>query len=187
MGIKPTPLIVTQSNVNVETETSYVDSYNNISNNSPIETLLNTPEYDLLSRQPEQFAEETYRLVNFKSRNDGDRQRVYPSKKEPIHGYQTRSSEVKTVLATTTKDFAKFSKVSQYPNSSTEKKSKPRQTRTNKPVTASTIQPSKTVRESAPSTLVSSKSTSSSRKNHPNGRDNRGSSTRKSSRPKGKR
>ncbi|KAH8333260.1 hypothetical protein KR074_003708 [Drosophila pseudoananassae] len=185
--IKPTPLIVTQSNVHVETETSYVDSYNNISNNSPIETLLNTPEYDLLSRQPEQYAEETYRLVNFKSRNDADRQRVYPSKKEPIHGYQTRSSEVKTVLATT-KDFAKFSKVSQYPNSSTEKKSKPRQTRTNKPVTASTIQPSKTVRESAPSTLVSSKSSSSSsRKNQQNGRDNRGSSTRKSSRPKGKR
>ncbi|KAH8400996.1 hypothetical protein KR009_002346, partial [Drosophila setifemur] len=183
-GIKPTPLIVTQTNVQSETETSQSqpEFYNTTLSNTPIQTLLNTPEYDLLSRQPEQFAEETYRVVNFKSKNDADRQRVYPSKKEPIHGYQTRSSEVKTVLATT-KEHGKFSKVSVYPNSSSEKKHKPRQTRTNKPV-ASTIQPSKTLRESTLQTHVSSKS---SRKNQQNGRDNRGSTTRKSSRPKGKR
>ncbi|XP_043948385.1 uncharacterized protein LOC108026943 isoform X3 [Drosophila biarmipes] len=184
VGIKPTPLIVTHSNVIAETKASEIEPYNISLSNSPIQTLLNTPEYDLLSRQPEQFAEETYRLVNFKSKNEADRQRVYPSKKEPIHGYQTRSSEFKSIV-TATKESAKFSKVSAvHPLSSAEKKSKPRQTRINKPV-ASSIQPSRTLKESSSQTQLSSKPP---RKSQQSGRDNRGSSSsRKSSRPKGKR
>ncbi|EDV56951.1 uncharacterized protein LOC6547949 [Drosophila erecta] len=187
VGIKPTPLIVTHSNVIPETETSQIESYNISLSNSPIQTLLNTPEYDLLSRQPEQFAEETYRLVNFKSKNEADRQRIYASKKEPVHGYQTRSSEFRSIV-TATKDSGKFSKVSQVSQvhavSSVEKKSKPRQTRTNKPVTPS-IQPSRTLKEFSSQTQLSSKPP---RKSHQSGRDNRGSSgTRKPSRPKGKR
>ncbi|XP_017125527.1 uncharacterized protein LOC108144881 [Drosophila elegans] len=185
VGIKPTPLIVTHSVVNVETETSQIESYNISLSNSPIQTLLNTPEYDLLSRQPEQFAEETYRVVNFKSKNEADRQRIYQSKKEPIHGYQTRSSQEFKSIVTATKESGKFSKVSQvHPVSSVEKKSKPRQTRINKPVTAS-IQPSRTLKESSFQTQLSSKPP---RKSQQSSRDNRGSSsTRKSSRPKGKR
>ncbi|XP_020818186.1 uncharacterized protein LOC110191636 [Drosophila serrata] len=179
-GIQPTPLIVTHSNVIPETETSQIESYNISLSNSPIETLLNTPEYDLLSRQPEQFAEETYRVVNFKSKNEADRQRVYPSKKESIHGYQTRSSEFRSIV-TATKDTGKFSKVSQvHPNSSSEKKNKPRQTRINKPAGAS-IQPSKTVRDSNLQTQAASKPPRKSQQSRG------GSSTRKSSRPKGKR
>ncbi|XP_017045274.1 uncharacterized protein LOC108090883 [Drosophila ficusphila] len=183
VGIKPTPLIVTHSNVHVETKTSEIESYNSSLSISPIETLLNTPEYDLLSRQPEQFAEETYRLVNFKSKSDADRQRIYQSKKETINGYQPRSSEFKSII-TATKDTGKFSKVSQvHPVSSAEKKSKPRQTRINKPLAAS-IQPSRTLKESTSQTQLSTKPPRKSQ----SGRDNRGSSSsRKSSRPKGKR
>lgn len=181
VGIKPTPLIVTHSNEIPETETSQIESYNISLSNSPIQTLLNTPEYDLLSRQPEQFAEETYRLVNFKSKSEADRQRIYPSKKEPVHGYQTRSTEFRSIV-TATKDSGKFSKVSQvHAVSSVEKKSKPRQSRTNKPVTPS-IQPSRTLKESSIQTQLASKPP---RKSHQSGRDNRGSSgTRKPSRPK---
>ncbi|XP_034654109.1 uncharacterized protein LOC117892158 [Drosophila subobscura] len=174
--IKPTPLILSETNAPPETFTSKSESYNTSISNSPIQTLLSTPEYDLLSRQPEQFAEESYRVVNFKGKNEAERQRNYLSKKESVHGYQTRNG------VTSTKESGRFTKVPQsITSSNSEKKSKPRQTRINK---TSTIQPSKTVKESPSSQTVVAKS---SRKSSQGSRDHRGSSTRKSSRPKGKR
>ncbi|XP_017150231.1 uncharacterized protein LOC108160623 [Drosophila miranda] len=181
-GIKPTPLILSQSNVHPETFTSNSESYNKSISNSPIQTLLSTPEYDLLSRQPEQFAEESYRVVNFKGKNEAERQRNYLSKKESVHGYQTRVADGNARNGvTSTKESGRFTKVPQSISlSNTEKKSKPRQTRINK---TSTIQPSKTIKDSTSQTLVSK----NPRKSQQGSRDHRGSSTRKSSRPKGKR
>ncbi|ALC42659.1 CG16786 [Drosophila busckii] len=79
-GIKPTPLLVTSSKEQSKTFSSK-NEIPNISN-TPVKSFVEPPEYALLSRQPEEFAEETYRVVNLKSRADTERQRNYQSKRD---------------------------------------------------------------------------------------------------------
>jgi len=170
--------------VDAET-TSTVENNNIISlSNTPIKTL-DYPEYALLSRQPEEFAEETFRLVNLKSRADPERQRIYQSKRENNHNLSSglflkkgESSSKNSALGS-----KPSTKYAQAPQSitSTEKRNKNRATsssRVLKTITPS-IQPSKAPIESTPQQNGYTKSSRKSNREP--------GEKRKSSRNKGKR
>lgn len=183
-GIKPTPLIASSIKVEPET-TSTLESNSIISlSNTPIQTL-DYPEYALLSRQPEEFAEETFRLVNLKSRADPERQRIYQSKRDNNHNQSsglflkkgeslTRSASPGPKLST------KYAQAVQSV-SSTEKRNKnraPSSTRVLKTITPS-VQSSRTIIESVPQNNGYTKSNRKSNREP--------GEKRKSSRNKGKR
>ncbi|XP_062134633.1 probable serine/threonine-protein kinase nek3 [Drosophila sulfurigaster albostrigata] len=181
-GIKPTPLIASSSKEEAETTSSF-ENNNIISlSNTPIKTL-DYPEYALLSRQPEEFVEETFRLVNLKSRSDGDRQRIYPSKRDNTHNlssglYSNKKSEsVSKISAISAKSSIKYAQSPQSVSSS-EKRNKNRSQSSSRVLKTITPQSSRTVE----STPQQNGFTKSSRKSN---RDP--SEKRKSSRNKGKR
>lgn len=80
-GIQPTPLFPSSSKKEPITSSTF-ENIKEISFLNTPELTLSSPEYALLSRQPEEFAEETFRLVNLKTRTDGERQRNYQSKRD---------------------------------------------------------------------------------------------------------
>ncbi|EDW01939.1 GH20171 [Drosophila grimshawi] len=88
IGIKPTPLIATSSKVQSATNLTFATKNQVSLLSTPIETL-DYSEYALLSRQPEEFVEETFRLVNLKSRADTDRQKIYMSKRDNNYSQST--------------------------------------------------------------------------------------------------
>ncbi|KAH8261585.1 hypothetical protein KR044_011880, partial [Drosophila immigrans] len=180
-GIKPTPLIATSSKEEPETTSSF-ESNNIVLPNTPIKTL-DYPEYALLSRQPEEFAEETFRLVNLKSRSDSDRQRIYPSKRDNTHNLSSglflnkKSESVSKISAISAKSSIKYAQSPQSISSS-EKRNKNRSQSSSRVLKTITPQSSRTVE----STPQQNGFTKSSRKSN---RDP--SEKRKSSRNKGKR
>lgn len=94
-GIQPTPLFPSSTKKEPITSSTF-ENINQISFLNTPELTLSSPEYALLSRQPEQFAEETYRVVNLKSRNDGERQRPYQSKRDNNLSHSTVSAVLGT-------------------------------------------------------------------------------------------
>ncbi|XP_030387368.1 cell wall protein DAN4 [Scaptodrosophila lebanonensis] len=105
-GIKPTKSSAPPSSQSLKAQSEILyrnnvtlsqNTINLNTSSSPIDNVMNIPEYDLLSRQPEEFAEETYRLFNLKSKGDTDRQRIFHSTRDnhPT-GLVTKISETYT-------------------------------------------------------------------------------------------
>ncbi|XP_046865897.1 uncharacterized protein LOC6639973 [Drosophila willistoni] len=199
-GIQPTPL---NSNLINNQPKTFSSKFQNVSiTSSPIETFANIPEYDLLSRQPEEYAEETYRVINLKSKADPDRQRNFLSRRDS-HGHPTgfitkisevyTSNGLPTVRETSvlgTYISGKYAQVLQSASATNpERKSKVRPSnanRTTKTVTPS-IQPNRSIKETSSQvhgfTKTHRKNSQSNRETAEKPR----TSSRKSSRNKGKR
>ncbi|XP_030557694.1 uncharacterized protein LOC115760485 isoform X2 [Drosophila novamexicana] len=99
IGIKPTPLKVLNSNG--QSTTNFTLETNNRFSllSTPIKSL-DFPEYALLSRQPDEFIEETYRLVNLNTRAEAERLRTDQSKRNNNYnssaGLLARKKEIST-------------------------------------------------------------------------------------------
>ncbi|KAH8413722.1 hypothetical protein KR222_004879, partial [Zaprionus bogoriensis] len=187
-GINPTPLFDSISKEESRTFSTSEKSKPITVFNTPEQTL-GSPEYALLSRQPEEFAEESFRVINLKTRAEGERQRNYQSKRDNSNSHSIgvhsrkgddiiKNSLPSGVLGTKTPN--KYLQASQSVTN-TEKRIKPRHSSSTRLLknANSSIHPSKISIESA-SQL--SGYTKSHRKNNrePNEK-------RKSSRHKGKR
>lgn len=128
-GIKPTPLSGSSVNEQSTANSSIVINSRISLMNTPINSV-DFSEYALLSRQPEEFAEETYRLVNLNTRADhskrnnnyGNSAGLLQRKKDSIS--RNANSPSKETAIITAKTLGKPTQIHQ--TTSTERRSKPR-------------------------------------------------------------
>ncbi|XP_017868804.1 PREDICTED: uncharacterized protein LOC108617503 [Drosophila arizonae] len=144
-GISPTPLLSSSLNEQPTANSTIAISSHISLLNTPIKSV-DFSEYALLSRQPEEFAEETFRLVNLNTRADHSKRNNYGSstgllqrKKDSLSRSSNTPSKETAII--TAKTLGKTSQIYQ-PISSTERRSKPRHTSTTSARVLKTVTPS---------------------------------------------
>lgn len=145
-GINPTPLLSSSLNEQPTANSTIAISSRISLMNTPIKSV-DFSEYALLSRQPEEFAEETFRLVNLNTRADhSKRNNNYGSsagllqRKKDTSSRNTNSPSKETAIITA-KTLGKTSQIQQT-ISSTERRSKPRHSSTTSARVLKTVTPS---------------------------------------------
>lgn len=179
-GIQPTPLAPSSSKKEPITSSTF-ENIKEISFLNTPELTLSSPEYALLSRQPEEFAEETFRLINLKTRTDGERQRNYQSKRDNNlgHSVYAKKDEDSTKNSITAVIGTRASSKTLQSLTNTEKRIKPRHSSSIRLVknVSATVHPSKLPIES-----TSQSNTKTHRKNNRETTEKRKGSRHKSKR-----